>query len=351
MMWTFFFFSKYLWLSGFAFCARVLNVASSLYNMHPPFGKLALLLLLWRRRQSPSHLVFTHMVSTLHRNVISSRTQNLTISILQSKDVFLTCTNPHQDQCNIFVRVRNKWRMHHLFFQGHLRREGIISGALAKNEQDTFPFIHHDCRYILYFLCAYLWTLFSWRRHASNWGILFLSCLSFLRSYFCGPSPSFLPLSGGFLVWARSLFVFPCYNNTIWCERMNVTLSFYNMHPPFGNLALLLLLWRCRQSTLHLVFPWGAPSYSPRSCTIISRISQFENMTLPFQRHIPSPAPISTEINATFLRGSGANVKMHPSFFFLSLCYATKIYGMHVLEGKKTRLRFSSKRYFFRFSN
>ena len=111
-----FFFSKYLWLSGFAFCARVLNVASSLYNMHPPFGKLALLLLLWRCRQSPLHLVFTHMVSTLHRNVISSRTQNLTISILQSKDVFLTCTNPHQDQCNIFVRVRNKWRMHHLFF-------------------------------------------------------------------------------------------------------------------------------------------------------------------------------------------------------------------------------------------
>ena len=63
---------------GVAFCAWVMNVTFSFYNMHPPFGKLALLLLLWRCRQSPLHLVFTHMVSTRRRTVISSRTQNLT---------------------------------------------------------------------------------------------------------------------------------------------------------------------------------------------------------------------------------------------------------------------------------
>ena len=73
---------------GVAFCARVMNVTFSFYNMHPPFGKLALLPLLCRRRQSPLHLVFTHMVSTRHCAVISSRTQNLPICIPHSKDIF-----------------------------------------------------------------------------------------------------------------------------------------------------------------------------------------------------------------------------------------------------------------------
>ena len=66
--------------------------------------------------------------------------------------------------------------------------------------------------------------------------------------------------------------------------RYEFPLSVHNMHPPFGNFALLSLLCWCRQSPLHMVFTYGI--HLPSRPHFIEN-AKFDNMYPSFQSNIP----------------------------------------------------------------